>query len=388
MAKFLLVKIEPVILKYARKYSGFSVEEVAKKTKLSVDKLQSYEEQKCEIPLTQLEKFSNIYKRPLAFFLLSKIPSDAVEPKNFRIVYKTEVEGEFSPAFYIAIRRARYIQSVISEFEDKKIVYPFKDISINDDTEKLSGWFREYLGVDFQQQKKWRSSADALREWKNIIESKDIFILQHSMPKDDVSAFCLVDKKPYIIILNSFEHENRRIFSLFHEIGHILLRKSGICTPDDLSRNSYEYIKIEKFCNQFAASFLLPREEFLSDQDIIRIGKISFDDWDDYDLINIAHKFKVSREVVLRQFLTVGGINKKMYETKRNEWLKLSKEHKKEKKKNVKIPQYRKCISQNGKAFTSFVLNQYYNNKITFSAASEFLNINPKHVSRLEANLR
>src|SRR3989344_184486 len=386
MRKVLLVKIEPTILKYARKYSGFTVEEVSKKTKVAVEKLNDYEDQKCEIPLSHLEKFANVYKRPLAFFLLEKIPVDAVEPKDFRIVYASE-EYSFSPQTYLAIRRARYIQSVISELAVEDFKYPLISASTSDDPEKTAESFRNYLGVKMVDQKKWISSSNALRNWRSALEEKDIFVLQQNLSKEDISAFCLVDKKPYVIVLNSSEHEVRRIFSLFHEIGHIVLHKSGVCTPDDLSRNSYQYVQIEKFCNQFAASLLLPKSDFVTDPDVNRLKSLSVDLWNDEYLKNISQRFKVSREVVVRRFQTLGFINEKAYESWRNEWVKRSEEYKKTKRKGARIPQYLKCLSQNGRGFAAFILGQYHTNKISFTSAAEMLSVNPKHMSQIEAKL-
>lgn len=387
MPKSLLVQIEPAILKYARKYSGFSLEEAANKNKISTNKLQEYEDQKSDIPLSHLEKFAVAYKRPLAFFLLSQVPSDAVEPKDFRIVYTSENELNFSPSEYLAIRRARYVQSTIAELADEKFDYKLPSISIQSDSEELGGWFRNYIGVELKTQHGWNNPSVALRFWKNALEEKNIFILQHSLPKDDISGFCFVDKKPYIILLNTAEHEYRRIFSLFHEVGHILLHKSGICTPDDLSRNSYQYKQIEKFCNQFSASVLLPRGDFMADLDVIRMTQRPFSSWEDGELKEVARKFKVSKEVVLRKFLTLGYIKDQDYESRRKDWKKLSEEFKKPKKKELKIPQYLKALSQNGRGFTVFVLNQYHGNKISFSTAAEVLNLGPKHMARLEAQL-
>lgn len=382
----MLVKIEPAILKYARKYSGFTVEEVSNKTKVAVEKLDDYEDQKCEIPLSHLEKFANVYKRPLAFFLLEKIPVDVVEPKDFRIIYDSE-EFSFSPQTYLAIRKARYVQSVISELVVEEFKYTLISASDSDDPEKAADSFRNYLEVDTADQKKWVSSSNALRNWRTALEEKGIFVLQQNLSKEDISAFCLVDKKPYIIVLNSSEHEVRRIFSLFHEIGHIVLHKSGVCTPDDLSRNSYKYVQIEKFCNQFAASLLLPKGDFIVDPDVNRLRSLSINSWSDEYLKNIAQRFKVSREVVVRRFQTLGFINEKAYESWRSEWLKKSEEYKKIKRKGARIPQYLKCLSQNGRGFAAFVLEQYHTNKISFTSAAEILSVNPKHMSQIEAKL-
>lgn len=383
MGKTLLIKIEPVILKYARRYSGYTIEVAARKAKMSADKLKDYEDQKSEIPLTHIERLANVYKRPIIFFLLQKVPSDAVEPKAFRIVYESG-EVSFSPSVYLAIRRARYVQSTIAELSEKEFEYPFKNATIADNPGDIATFFRSFLKIDIEEQQKWVNPSASLRNWKNILEDKGIFVLQQSLPKKEVSAFCLIDKKPYIIVLNSAEHENRRIFSLFHEIGHIFLRQSGICTPDDLSRNSYQYTQTEKFCNQVAASFLLPKKDFLTDPDVVILLKRRINTWGNEDLKKIAQKFGVSREVVLRRIQTLGFINEQQYNLWRQEWIK-NFEKIPIKKKGLRIPQSIKCISQNGRAFTAFVLNQYYANKITFSSAAEILNINPKHITSLEA---
>lgn len=385
MAKSLLIKVEPAVLQYARKFSGYKIEDIAKKAKIPGATLQIYEDQGAEIPLSHLEKFANIYKRPLAFFLLSKVPGDAVVPKEFRIVFESDEES-FSPSAYLAIRRARYVQSVIAELADGKFEYKFPSVTTNDDVDKLAAWFRDYVGVPFEKQRKWSTSGDALRGWKNALEAKDIFVLQQSIAKDHVSAFSLVDKKPYVLLLNSSEHEVRRVFSLFHEIGHILLHSSGICSPEDLSRNSYQYVHIEKFCNQFSASFLVPKDLFLTDSEVSALRKIAFEEWEDDDIKSISQHFKVSKEVILRRFHTLNLISDSQYEQRRARWLKENAALKKPKK-EFKLPMYQKVISQNGRKFTGFVLDQYHANRISFSAAAEILNVNPKHMQRLEAKI-
>src|SRR5258708_22518546 len=63
-----------------------------------------------------------------------------------------------------------------------------------------------------------------------------------SISRDGLAAICVNDREPT---------EGAKIFTLFHEYCHLLLRKTGI--SDENSRN-----KVERFCNQFAASFLIP----------------------------------------------------------------------------------------------------------------------------------
>lgn len=381
------LKLEPPILKYARHCSGYGISEAAKKAGVSKERLVSLESEKAEISITQLEKLANVYKMPLAYFFLNKIPKDVVLPKDFRTIYASEDSG-FSPKVMLAIRRARYVQSIVQELSEQHLEYNLRKISISDNVENVASYFRSILGITIEEQSKWSGSSVALRNWKNSAEKQNIFVLQQSLPEEDVSAFCISDQTPYIIVLNSSEHENRRIFSLFHEVGHILLHRSGVCTPNDFSKNSFEYIRIEKFCNQFAASLLVPYSDFMRDSTVKRIAGEPFEEWRYEDVKTISSRFRVSQEVIYRRFVTVGMLSEAKYEEKRGDLIEGFEEYqKKTKGEKVIIPQYRKIISQNGRAYSSFVLENLHSSRITLADAADYLDTNSRHISKVEANI-
>ena len=381
------LQIEPAIMKYARYYSGFDFSEVSKKSGIDPVKLALLESEKSEISIAALEKLANIYKMPLAYFFLQQIPQDVILPKDFRIIYSAE-ESSFSPPVMLAIRRARYAQSVAQELGKEKFNYNFINISISEDIEKIAAYFRSLINISVGDQSKWSDPSVALRNWKDAVEKLGIFVLQQSLPKEDVSAFCLADQLPYVLVLNSSEHENRRIFSLFHEIGHILLHRSGVCTPDNLSLNSVEYVRIEKFCNQFAASLLVPYREFIKNPTVQKIKNIPFENWSGEDIRILSNQFRVSQEVIYRRLVTIGILNEAKYEQKRSELIMGFEEYKKRvKKNNVVIPQYRKIISKNGRAYSIFILDNLHSNRITFADAADYLDTNSRHISKIEAHI-
>lgn len=76
-----------------------------------------------------------------------------------------------------------------------------------------------------------------------------------------------IDNK-YKIWLNSEEPERRQRFTLCHEIGHIIKNsdlKYGLSDGD-----IYSAWGEERFCNRFAAAFLMPAEFFISKWNGIR----------------------------------------------------------------------------------------------------------------------
>ncbi|MFA5877383.1 MAG: ImmA/IrrE family metallo-endopeptidase [Candidatus Paceibacterota bacterium] len=385
MGRSITIEVEPLILKYARYCSGYDIQSASKKLKVSEDRLREFEDKKQAISLVQVKKMSAIYKMPVAYFLLINAPKDMVVPKDFRIIYASEAE-KFSPEVMLAVRRARYIQSTIHDLKEE-IQYNFKSFSLKDSPEQAADYFRSILNVSLAQQKKLDSPNLALRTWKDAVEGLGIFVLQQSLPKDDISAFSLADKKPYVVLLNSAEHENRRVFSLFHEIGHVLLHRSGICTPDNFSRNSYDYIQIEKFCNAFSSEVLVPARDFINNETVKLLSKQKFEDWNLDNIKSIASLYRVSQEVIYRKLVQVGILDEKKYEKRRQELLKGFEEYQKRKKGKIIIPQYRKIISKNGRAFVSVVLRNMYENRITIRDVSDFLGTTSRHIVDVEAHI-
>lgn len=378
--KSVQINVEPAILKYARRFSGYSIEESAKKIKIGPEVLSDLEVNGGEMSLVQLERAANLYKRPLVYFLLREVPSDVVLPKDFRIIYESE-DDHLSPKVLLAVRKARYIQSVIKDLNGANIFYSFDKLTLASDIDVAADRFRKLIDVSIQEQSRWYQPATALRKWKEAVESLNIFVLQQSLTDEDVSAFCLADQEPYIISLDSSEHENRRIFSLFHEIGHILLHRSGVCAIDNFSRNSSQYIKVEKFCNEFAASFLVPRDNFLKNEIVTKLISLPFSRWDLNDVKVLSLYYRVSQEVIYRRLVTVGALSETEYSSKRAELIKGFEEYKKKPKgKELKIPFYQRVISQNGRAFIGVISSNLSSNRITLADASDYLGISSKHV--------
>lgn len=381
-----IIQLEPVVLKYARYCSGYDLPTAAQKIKIAEETLREFEQQKGGVTIAQLKRISVAYKMPIAYFLLEKAPKDIVIPDAFRIVFASDEDG-LSPAVMLTVRLARYAQSVVQELQEGSVKYDFRNVTTKDDPERVAVYFRELLNIPLERQRKWPDPAQALRGWKDAVERIGIFVLQQSLPKDDVSAFCLIDKTPCVILLNSSEHENRRIFSMFHEIGHVLLHQSGICTPHDLSRNSYDYVQIEKYCNHFAASLLVPITDFENNETVIKLKKTPFESWSLEDIKSLASRYRVSREVIYRRLVYAGVLDEANYEKKRQDLIKGFDEYKKIPKKNAPIPQYRKIISKNGRAYSGLIIENLQANRITLADAAEYLGTNTRHVAAVEANM-
>ena len=115
------------------------------------------------------------------------------------------------------------------------------------------------------------------------------------------------------IVVNGRDGILARIFTLIHEFIHILLHIDGICDLFDES-NDEEKKRIEQFCNYVAGAILVPAEYLLLENQVHHY-KID-EKWADKDIEELANKYKVSREVIVRRLLIRGRVTQSFYREK------------------------------------------------------------------------
>lgn len=342
-----------------------------------------------EIAFTLLQELSNLYKRPLAVFFLDRPPLEPPLPSDRRTI-DSNVHQLLSPAAILAIRRARYVQDIFKELSkelDISLKFPFRKFSLSDDPIAMGIRFRGVLDFPLETQRKIRDARELFNAIRIKLESTNIFTLKSSFPLEDARAFSLVDQTPYIILVNNrdggYFGYPPKSFSLLHEFAHILLRESAICNDFNQSHQ-----QIEKFCNSFAASFLVPDEYFW---EVLGMTRKEFDlnELEDYlDKLKIA--FKVSKEVLLRKCLTLKLIDNNLYKTKVQEWKDEYEKEKKEKEERGEeqfipvITPGRRAISNNGRKFVELVLHARGEGKITVDSAADYLGVSLKSLPEVE----
>ncbi|QIG96575.1 helix-turn-helix domain-containing protein [Bradyrhizobium sp. 6(2017)] len=112
---------------------------------------------------------------------------------------------------------------------------------------------RQYFDITLEDQIEAKDDRAFYLICRQKIEARGVLVLHHSFPEQDGSGFCLYDARHPVIVVNTKAQTwGRRLFTLAHELAHVLHRSSGISDPF-ICRNS-----IERTCNRFAGSFLVP----------------------------------------------------------------------------------------------------------------------------------
>jgi Zn-dependent peptidase ImmA (M78 family)/DNA-binding XRE family transcriptional regulator len=364
------VFVEPEVMVWARESIGRTIEEVAKRLDVSNDIIKRWENGEKKPTLNQLKNLAQYYKRPLGVFFLPDPPKELLIPKDFRTLPE-ETKKPLSWKTRLAIRRARRLQSLAVELKSvlqQEIILKIGSVSLTDEPEVRADQTRDSLGVDIQTQFQWGNESVALHEWIKALEKLGLLVLQMSFPLEDARALSLIDGGIPVIVLNTKDSIKARIFSLFHEFGHILLNKGGICDPNrgiwdtPSQRISSEEIRlVERFCNHFAGALLVPEYALLNHQ--LVAGEMISPEWSDDILRGIARDFKVSQEVILRRLVILRLSSLNFYQTKREEWDAKAKVAKEEEKLRYLFSLERKYRQDLIDEFVSDELKEAFKNK-------------------------
>jgi Zn-dependent peptidase ImmA (M78 family) len=373
--------VNPQLLRWARETAGYSVDEVARSLKKDAATVVSWESGDAHPTYRQLEKLAySLYKRPIALFFFPQPPEEPDPRESFRTLPDSEFESLLPDTLH-AIREAQAMQIALYELTDgtnpsERVV--FRDLALDPyaDAVKSAEIAREYLGITLDEQRSWISAEQALEQWREAVQDTGIFVFKRAMKQKDVSGFCLLDDEFPLIYLNNSTAKTRQLFSLFHEVAHILVGTAGVTKVDDryVFRLTGPSKAVEVFCNRFSAEFLVPSADF--DKRITPGIPIE-------DLVDdLAHEYSVSREVVLRKLLDRGIVDQAYYEQMVQEWFEAY--QRKKDKGGGGGNYYANQYVYLGHRYLALAFGGYYEGTYSVYELAEYLNIKAKNVPALE----
>ena len=231
------------ILKWARESIHISAEQASKHLKIDIEELQNIEDGKIPVSYSNLEKMAKLYGRPLAIFFFSRIPDEPTPVKQFRSLPDIAFY-DFDPNMYKLFRKAIIMQMNVEELKKGVSLFKENNISLDEnDISKSCNIVRNLLKIELNTQKKINDVSKSLEMWRDAFEKIGIYIFKDSFQNDSYSGFCIYDDYFPIIYINNNLSKNRQLFTMFHELCHILFQTSGIDIENDNSINDKIYNK-------------------------------------------------------------------------------------------------------------------------------------------------
>ena len=381
MAKSFNVGVVPEVLSWLRTSAGWEIEEAAKRLGTSAEVVKDLESGKRNPTLKQLHTLSEIYKRPIASFFLSKPKQERPMPKDYRFLpNKTNI---FDRKTILAIRRTRSLQNLSKELS-LNINYAtkteIKKAKLTDNSELIASEYRKILNLDIEKQRRFRDAYKMLGHLRDVLEDRNILVFQFSMPIEDARGFALADETPNIIVINSKDSIEARLFTLMHELAHIILGETVIDLPEE---SLVVRSNIEAWCNAFSSAFLLPKEVSI---DLFNKSKNSLTETD--TLNALSRKYKVSKAVLLVKMVNLNYISRQEFDSVLARYAPKEAKVEKKEKQAIGMASDQKCLSEMGNKFVSLVANNFDKEFITYNDALSFLSIKSRNFDKVLARAR
>ena len=258
--------LNPGVLRWARERAGHSVPEVARKLRKAVDLVERWEAGTAAPTYPELEHLAyDVLHRPLAIFFFPAPPAEATLEKSFRTLPGFEIE-KLEPSTRLSIRRAHADQLAMKDLFGGRSPVPNPllravVLPARPDVAAVATSVRQALGVRLEEQMgAWKDEREALARWRAAVEAAGVFVLKTSLEQRSISGFSLFDPGFPVIVLNDRASLARQLFTLMHELGHLLEQTGGVTTADDEFVRALrgEAREIEGFCNRLAAEILVP----------------------------------------------------------------------------------------------------------------------------------
>jgi Zn-dependent peptidase ImmA (M78 family) len=299
--------VTPSVLRWAVEEDGRPHEALAERLKVDVDVLDAWLNGEALPSKGEVTRLADALKRPRAVFFLPRPPEGATLPPSFR--HPPGDARQVSPTARNWVRRARRVQHALAwaTHDEQPVELPRATFRLPPPAAAAEA--REWLGVTDEQQRRWRDDYEALRGWRESLEMRDILVFALDIGPGEVRGFSAWDDRAPLIVTNTSRvTPAARIFTLGHELGHLVTRSDAACLEADeadLSAGS-----VERWCEEFAASLLMPAEQV---RDIARSRGIANRAADLDDVTAIKNRFRVSGRAAARRLIDLGYAQESLY---------------------------------------------------------------------------
>lgn len=315
MGQFVEVPITPSVLSWAIEQSGYSRDYLASRLGVSEAQLKEWEKEKGKSSpkLSAFRQLASLLHRQAAVFFLDSPPArDGSAVVHLRRPPGTD-RADLNPTERRFIREVRRYQRalawILEQLGAPRVELPV--VRITEKPQQVAKDLRARIGIDVTIQASWVSPPVAFRAWRSAVEQIGIFVFVFPLGQDSVRGFSIWDSRAPVVVVNSAWSTEARIFTLFHEVAHLVTRTDSACLGYSSSVGHSKDASLERWCEHFAASLLIPSEDmrtYLSK----RIGWVAGRQCDLDAAGKIARRFKVSLRASVIALVGVGAAERSL----------------------------------------------------------------------------
>ena len=324
-----------------------------------------------------MKKISDVFRKPSAIFFFPEPPRLPPLKGDLRTL-PDEIVNSFSKNVIIQFEKAKVYQLSLQELYDNKESIIAERSNFPKDIDQLCNYFRMKLEFPVSAQKTRHNPKVVFEIFRDKFYDLGIYVFKDAFKDNRISGICLNDNHYPVIVINNSMSFARQIFTLFHELYHLISDTSGA----EIIRDDYYYAlndqqtNIERACDTFANAFLVPMDDFK-----LELKKKSVDE---NRIEELSTLYSVSKEAIMYKLYTMGIMTSAEYnELKEFFYGDVLRNNEKRSGKNGGNPYYTR-LSYLGQRYTGDVFKLYFSGKIDSVRASEMLQSKVDHISNLE----
>ena len=303
------VAVKKDLIRWAHERSGVPYEALRKR----FPKFDLWERGEAMPTLRQLTDLAKKTLTPIGYFFLPAPPEDKLPIPDFRTVGDETVKRP-SPNLLETVqtmqRRQGWLRDFLIEQEEPPLSF-IGSVSISDEVNAAATKMRNLLDVSddwAHHHATWTAALSALclaADKAGVIVTINSVVGNNNHRKLDTTefrGFVLSDEYAPLIFINGADAKAAQMFTLAHEVAHLLIGKGGVFNFRDFLPADNA---VEQFCNRVAAEFLVPEREMKAAWPDARKALEPFQ--------VLARRFKVSPLVAARRSLDLDMISKSTF---------------------------------------------------------------------------
>ena len=368
------------IIRWAREYYNMQPDEAAMAIDVDLQRYSNWETGQEFPTYAKLKKISEVFRKPSAIFFFPEPPSLPPIKGDLRTL-PTDVINRFSKNIIVQFEHAEVYQMSVKElYPERKSILTQRDTFPSDMT-ALCNYIRHLLSFPLSAQKARKNTKIVFEIYRERFYDLGIYVFKDSFRDNSVSGLCINDVTHPVILINNSMSFARQIFTLFHELYHLISGTSGA----EIIRDDF-YVALEpaqeqseRDCDIFANTFLIPHDDF--------VAELAKQPLTEEYIEHLAKLYSVSREAIMYTLLKMGKITSADYDALREIFYGEAIRNQKQPGGNNKSGgnYYSTKLSYLGQRYTGDVFKQYFSGRIDSVRASEMLHSKVDHLPRLEA---
>jgi len=221
-----------------------------------------------------------------------------VKPDYFFRPFYIEIEKiEFRKKNRLPVKKVNAIKQIVTDFLERYVeIEQFMDIDTVFSNPVVGSVISDENDIEelvLQLRNEWKLGLNALPNVIDILEDKEIKIIEIDASKDfDGFSGWANNKIPVIVINKNYSSERKRLTAL-HELGHLILNFNSKISDKEK----------EKFCFRFAGAMLIPEPTFKAE-----IGEIR-SHFSIPELIAIKETYGISLQAIVARAKDLRVIN-------------------------------------------------------------------------------